>query len=585
MIIHDWAIRGDVPGVLEALEGGVFVDVKEMTSDRTALELACAQPETSTEMLRLLINAGAKASLGMKAAVTLGSIGTVAQLLAIGVGIDEVDDEGQYGSLIHAAYGRSRPGDTTLIPMLEFLIENDAEIDKTSRYGESALRVLSARGSFEGVRLLLDWGANRETLKWTELMVAVALGSLGEVEALLAQGASLTDRDDWKRTPWLLSLQTGNIDKARLLLAAGADRRAVGHCGRTPLLYAVESHDLPMLRSLLAEGFDVNGPNDFSETPLKIAAEWGYADMVAVLLAAGADRERRNHVGERPIKVASSLSVARMLVTESYDLSELGTQAREELLQVRGGAPQATFQQFQAGRSPRYGRSNPERMDIPFWHAMIQSGCNAYHARTLFKGDEKYAEKNNREKIKPGKGWNKKFNAKSEEELETGPGWCYDRLGRSTTLLPDGRIIEVAGEHEDFYDPDFCIYNDVVVFDGRGGCEIYGYPEEVFPPTDFHTATRVGNGLYLIGSVGYMGQRNPEETPVYRLDCSTFKMAQVLTTGTKPGWISRHSARYDTTTHSIQIWGGRCFVSNNSMPHNPHRYALELNRLRWVRLT
>ena len=118
MILHEWAIRGDVPGVLEELEGGVFVDVKEMTSGHTALELACAQPETSTEMLRLLINAGAKASLGMKAAVAMGSIGTVAQLLSLGVGIDEVDDDGQYGSLIHAAYGRSQRGDTTLIPML-----------------------------------------------------------------------------------------------------------------------------------------------------------------------------------------------------------------------------------------------------------------------------------------------------------------------------------------------------------------------------------------------------------------------------------------------------------------------------------
>ena len=58
-------------------------------------------------------------------------------------------------------------------------------------------------------------------------------------------------------------------------------------------------------------------------------------------------------------------------------------------------------------------------------------------------------------------------------------------MGQSQTELPDGRLICVAGEHEDSYDPDFHIYNDVVVFDPSGEYEIYGYPQNVFPPTDF----------------------------------------------------------------------------------------------------
>ena len=43
----------------------------------------------------------------------------------------------------------------------------------------------------------------------------------------------------------------------------------------------------------------------------------------------------------------------------------------------------------------------------------------------------------------------------------------------------------MGGEHEDFYDPDFCIYNDVVVYDGHGDFTIYGYPKEVFPSHGF----------------------------------------------------------------------------------------------------
>ena len=44
-----------------------------------------------------------------------------------------------------------------------------------------------------------------------------------------------------------------------------------------------------------------------------------------------------------------------------------------------------------------------------------------------------------------------------------GPVWCFSRFGTSLTELPDGRFVQIGGEHEDFYDPDFCIYNDVTV--------------------------------------------------------------------------------------------------------------------------
>jgi ankyrin repeat protein len=49
-------------------------------------------------------------------------------------------------------------------------------------------------------------------------MHAVALGSLDEIERLLAYKPNLTARDRWKRTPLLLSLQTGNLIKTQLCL-------------------------------------------------------------------------------------------------------------------------------------------------------------------------------------------------------------------------------------------------------------------------------------------------------------------------------------------------------------------------------
>lgn len=84
-------------------------------------------------------------------------------------------------------------------------------------------------------------------------------------------------------------------------------------------------------------------------------------------------------------------------------------------------------------RIPRYGINNPEIIQNEFWEAMVRSGVDAYSGRS----DEE------------------------KRSFVDAPLWCYQRFGRSITILPDGRIVEIAGEHEDSYDPDFCIYNDV----------------------------------------------------------------------------------------------------------------------------
>ena len=115
--------------------------------------------------------------------------------------------------------------------------------------------------------------------------------------------------------------------------------------------------------------------------------------------------------------------------------------------------------------------------------------------------------------------------------------------------------MQVAGEHEDGYDPDFCIYNDVFVHAPGENVIIYGYPESIFPPTDFQSATLIGGSIYLIGSLGYPGTRRYGETPVYRLDTTTFQIEEVETSGHKPGWIYKHRAIL-LTPNEIKVFGG-----------------------------
>jgi hypothetical protein len=96
------------------------------------------------------------------------------------------------------------------------------------------------------------------------------------------------------------------------------------------------------------------------------------------------------------------------------------------------------------------------------------------------------------------------------------------------------------------YDPDFYIYNDVVIQRPDGRIDILGYPRGEFPPTDVHTATLVSNRIVVIGSLGYPEERRPGETPVMILGLETLSVSPVHTSGTAPGWIHSHKAVLST---------------------------------------
>jgi len=92
------------------------------------------------------------------------------------------------------------------------------------------------------------------------------------------------------------------------------------------------------------------------------------------------------------------------------------------------------------------------------------------------------------------------------------------------------------------YDPQFFIFNDVVVYHPQSrSYELYRYPTDVFPPTDFHTATLLGDSIWIIGSLGYKQDRG-DVTPVYRLEIDTLAINKVEIDGDNPGWIYEHGA-------------------------------------------
>lgn len=231
------------------------------------------------------------------------------------------------------------------------------------------------------------------------------------------------------------------------------------------------------------------------------------------------------------------------------------------ILAPMGGTDQPTKTMYEYWCTRRFGRSNPERIQNSVWEWMAREKHTPFAARELLELESSVY--------------------RSSDE----PDWCFQRMGSARVRMPDGRLITIAGEHEDCYDPDFCIFNDIVVEQGDD-IEIYGYPRDLFPPTDFHSATLDGEMIWLIGSIGYQDERAPGATQVFRLDTRTFELERVMCRGESPGWISRHKAEYLEEEGVIRITDGEVMVEREgkeSTRDNLETYDLELETATWHR--
>lgn len=376
-----------------------------------------------------------------------------------------------------------------------------------------------------------------------------------------ARLARLEGQDAWLHTAWKLAMVAGDVDEAQRVWNRCTDDETVGLRHEEPALHlAIQGRHSEMLQWLLARGFDVEGPNSCA-SPLILAAEKDWLEGMQLLIAAGAKLESE-HYGSTALNSAQSRASIICLLDAGADAAGLSSEGRRILVGLPpdadiGALDKVTAEQFMRSHSRRFGTCNPEPIHDAFCSAMVRSGVDAYRATSHF--------------CRPG-------------SAAHGPVWCARRFGQSLTFLPDGRIAQIGGEHEDDYDPDFCIYNDVIVHDPNGNFQIYAYPESVFEPTDFHTATLCGDAIVIIGSLGYGGQRHYGQTPVYRIDTRRWRIERMETRGEGPGWIHRHRASL-VAPGSIRVEGGVILTKADGRQEkaidNERVFRLDLERWRW----
>ncbi len=213
---------------------------------------------------------------------------------------------------------------------------------------------------------------------------------------------------------------------------------------------------------------------------------------------------------------------------------------------------------FLEWRSPRLGKTNPTIIKSKVWEWLFCSKLSGYAVTQKFNGPSPFDE---------------------------GPTYSFDRFGQSVTELPDGRVIYIGGEHEDHYDPDFYIYNDVVVVNPNKSIDFFCYSKSDFLPTDFHSASLINNKVVIIGSLGYPEDR-AKDTQIYLLDLESYEIQKINASGQSPGWIHNHNASLSSDNQSIIIKNGKVDLGKeSSLRENIDEWELKLAYWHWKRIT
>ncbi|MEZ0324479.1 MAG: ankyrin repeat domain-containing protein [Fimbriimonas sp.] len=511
--LHDLVMAQDIEGVRSFMRSFPSKIDKPDESGSTPLAFAISAWRPSLPIIEMLLKAGANPQAPcpreytgsvVLAAIKTGNV-EVVRLLKEHGGDLHFRDAHNYTAMLNAVHGR---GDR--MPMVLYLVSEGVELNAVSSYAETPIRSAYRLHRFEVVKVLIEAGADESPLKWTRLMRAVTIGSRAEIDVALGDNVELEATDAFGQTILELAFLRADFATAMTLVGMGAamDLDRLLHC-------AVIGGNTEAVSWLLDHGAEIEALDAIHATPLAAAAQSEDVDMVKLLLSRGA--EPGSAIEDVDSESEKSAAILQALVDHSPGLVELDHERKRFLLGLgeisEGPLLGISTRDYLAGRSPVEGRYNPEDITQPFRVAMIRAGVNAYCARKRF--DE---------------GKLRSYTPRVD------PVWCAQRFGQSYTRMPDGRVILIAGEHEDSYDPDFCIYNDVFVFMPHGEITIYGYPYSVFPPTDFHSATLVGDAIFIVGSLGYAEQRGGP-TPVFRLDTNTYAIERIICSGRDPGWI------------------------------------------------
>ena len=223
-------------------------------------------------------------------------------------------------TLLHMAVGEGTP------EVVEYLLDNDADVNVTDRYGYTPLDEALALDNMEMVALLGNAGGEHSEgfrpLKAAptasgdtpsapltldeRLLRAAVQGDTERVEQLLGIGADIHAKDKlWGQTPLHNAAWRGETETAELLIEKGADIHAKDEWGQTPLHKAAWRGETETVELLIEKGADIHARDEEMKTPLHEAARGGETETVELLIEKGADIQDKNEWGQTPLHLAA----------------------------------------------------------------------------------------------------------------------------------------------------------------------------------------------------------------------------------------------------------------------------------------
>ena len=295
-------------------------------------------------------------------AARCGDTATILDLVDAGARVDVRDDEGRTPLLLAAEEGHLtavralvKAGaelDTPALPPGE---------DSNEPPSAPILTVVCRRGLIDRIwPLLYGQVTVRQRRKGnpdgpTPLMTAAAAGHEAVVAWLLGAGAqiNLRDRDGFTALDYAAAF--GHEEIVRVLIRAGADLNSVDHYGFRPVGVAALLGSAGAVRAMAQAGADLTATSEFQAfSPLHAAARYGHAEVVRELLAAGADPETKAY-NSTPLEMAldrGHADVVALLATSSDTDAEDWRRLTPLLRAIAKGDRAALGNLLKAGANP-----------------------------------------------------------------------------------------------------------------------------------------------------------------------------------------------------------------------------------------
>jgi len=192
-------------------------------------------PSTATALFRLLLAHGASPQEMLVSGLQHSPAEALQVLLDAGADPGQVDEEGEL-PLYHAAPHADK---------LRLLLRYGARVDGRNQWGSQAIHYACCWGWTTSIRILLDHGADPNSIEDTDGSIDIPLyytcghGHLASTKALLAAGAD-PNFSPTPRTALMRAATHGCSSTVEALLAAGADPKRQDDEGLTALDYALK---------------------------------------------------------------------------------------------------------------------------------------------------------------------------------------------------------------------------------------------------------------------------------------------------------------------------------------------------------